>query len=182
MKDAWRTKSWNEKFTLWFKPTGYRPADVAIKYPVYKIEDVYNFEKYETRTSPFLNTWCWIQLIMLLLFLSYLFGNIASINQLNTAYIFWYGGFIFLSVYALTELMDRNPYAIVWEFIRCVTAISFLVIQKDWFGASTYFNPTLYILAGYFIISLLVTFLLATRHFKEDRQLQNLQMDFTQRR
>jgi hypothetical protein len=24
--------------------TGYRPADVAIKYPVYKIEDVYHFD------------------------------------------------------------------------------------------------------------------------------------------
>ena len=70
MKDAWRTNSWKEKCTLWFKPTGYRPADVAEKFPVYKIEDVYNFEKYDTRTSPLLKTWCWIQLIAILLFIT----------------------------------------------------------------------------------------------------------------
>lgn len=43
-KDAWRTKNWKDKLALWFKPTGYRPADVAAKYPVYKIEDVYHFK------------------------------------------------------------------------------------------------------------------------------------------
>ncbi len=52
IKDAWRTKNWKDKFTLWFKHTGYRPADVTTKYPVYKIEDVYHFNKYDTKTSP----------------------------------------------------------------------------------------------------------------------------------
>ena len=31
--DAWHTKDWKAKFTLWFRPTGWRPADVAKKYP-----------------------------------------------------------------------------------------------------------------------------------------------------
>ncbi|MEI9910933.1 MAG: hypothetical protein WDO71_15435 [Bacteroidota bacterium] len=95
IKDAWRTSNWKEKFTLWFRHTGYRPSDVAAKYPVYKIEDVYHFEKYNTKTSAALNVWSWIQLVMILLFVSYLFGNIAVINQLDKSYIFWYGGFIF---------------------------------------------------------------------------------------
>ena len=95
IKDAWRTNSWKDKFTLWFKPTGYRPADVAEKYPVYKIDDVYHFEKYDTQTSTALNAWSWIQLLMILFFISYMFGNIALINSLDTNYIFWYGGFLF---------------------------------------------------------------------------------------
>ncbi len=33
-KDAWRTKSWKDKWLVWWKPTGWRPADVAQKYPV----------------------------------------------------------------------------------------------------------------------------------------------------
>jgi hypothetical protein len=41
-------------------------------------------------------------------FYQLLFGNIALINSLDKSYIFWYGGFIFLSVYALTDLMDRK--------------------------------------------------------------------------
>ncbi|MBK5270602.1 MAG: sterol desaturase family protein, partial [Bacteroidia bacterium] len=35
IKDAWRTKSWKDKIRLWIMPTGWRPADVAEKYPVY---------------------------------------------------------------------------------------------------------------------------------------------------
>lgn len=169
IKDAWRTNSWKEKFTLWFKPTGYRPADVAERYPVYKIEDVYHFEKYETRTSPIFNSWTWIQLLMILLFTSYLFGNIALINRLDAGYIFWYGGFLFLSVYALTDLMDRNNSAAVWEIIRSGLGLYFIYRQNDWFGASNYFSQAAYLLAGYFILSIAVTCWFVIVHRKEDQ-------------
>lgn len=169
MKDAWRTNSWKEKFTLWFRRTGYRPKDVEEKYPVHKIDDVYHFEKYETRSSFALNTWSWVQLMMILTFVAYLFGNIAIINALDSSYIFWYGGFIFLSVYALTELMDRNPYAAVWEGIRSGMGLAFLFIQNDWFGANGYFSVISYILMGYFILSIILTSWFAYKHTKEDK-------------
>ena len=168
IKDAWRTNNWKDKFTLWFKPTGYRPADVAEKYPVYKIEDVYHFEKYDTKTSAALNAWSWIQLLMILLFISYFFGNIALINSIDKLYIFWYGGFIILSVYALTELMDRNPWAIFWEAARSGLGLAFLLRQNDWFGSSAYLSPAIYILSSYFILSLIVTGWFVMKHKKED--------------
>ena len=95
MKDAWRTQSWKERFTLWFKPTGYRPADVAEKYPLYKIEDVYNFNKYAPKASPALQVWSGIQIIFVLLFISYLFGNIASINKMNAKLYLFIWCFLF---------------------------------------------------------------------------------------
>ena len=33
IQDAWYTQSWKDKLTLWWMPTGYRPADVAEKFP-----------------------------------------------------------------------------------------------------------------------------------------------------
>ncbi|WP_444883207.1 sterol desaturase family protein [Microbulbifer sp. PSTR4-B] len=33
-QDAWYTKNWWDKFTLWFRPTGYRPADAEAAMPV----------------------------------------------------------------------------------------------------------------------------------------------------
>lgn len=171
IKDAWRTNSWKDKFTLWFKPTGYRPADVAEKYPVHKIEDVYNFEKYETRTSPLFNTWCWVQLLFLLLAIAYLFGNIAYINSLDGGYIYWYGVFVFLSVYALTDLMDRNRTAIAWEILRSGLGLYFLWEQGDWFGAENYYTAVRYFLASYFIVSILATAWFAIKHNIEDRSL-----------
>jgi sterol desaturase/sphingolipid hydroxylase (fatty acid hydroxylase superfamily) len=157
INEAWRTKSWKDKFTLWFRHTGYRPADVAEKYPVYKITDVYNFEKYDTRTSPSFNTWTWIQLLMILLFTSYLFGNIALINGLDKYFIIWYGGFLFLSVYALTDLMDRNSSAIIFEALRCGLGLYFIFSQRDWFGSIDYYKPLVYIIGIYFFLSLILT-------------------------
>jgi alkylglycerol monooxygenase len=168
-KDAWRTNNWKDKFMLWFKPTGYRPADVAEKYPVYKIEDVYNFEKYETRTSPLFNAWCWVQLLMLLLTIAYLFGNIAYINSLDGGYIYWYGVFVFLSVYALTDLMDRNRSAIAWEILRSGLGLYFLWDQGDWFGGSYWINIKNLALS-YFFISISVTLFFTERHRKEKIQ------------
>jgi sterol desaturase/sphingolipid hydroxylase (fatty acid hydroxylase superfamily) len=169
LKDAWRTSNWKDKFTLWFRPTGYRPEDVAAKYPVYKIADVYHFDKYETRTSVVFNTWAWAQLLISLLYTSYMFGNIASINAMDTSYIFWYGGFIFLSVYALTDLMDRNPSAILWEILRSGLGLFFLYSQNDWFGVSAYSPVIKYVIAAYFIVSILVTGYFVIAHRKEDQ-------------
>jgi alkylglycerol monooxygenase len=170
-KDAWRTKNWKEKFGLWFKPTGYRPADVAAKYPVYKIEDVYNFNKYAPKASFALKVWSWIQIVFVLLFISYLFGNIALINKTDARYIYLYGAFVFLSVYAYTELMDRNPIAIFWEALKNAYALTIIFYFGDWFGASQLFSWLNYLLIAYFITATIVTAWFAYVHYKEDRQL-----------
>lgn len=154
IKDALRTKSFIDKIRIWFMPTGWRPADVAAKYPVNKIEDVYNFTKYNTpETKPML-IWCWVQMIILLLFVSYLFGNIAFIG--NPAF-FLYGAFIFLFVYALTELMDGGRLTMLWECIKCAAGIAVIFIFNDWFGVNRYWQGMNYVLLEYFVISFFVT-------------------------
>jgi alkylglycerol monooxygenase len=170
IKDAWLTKSWNDKFRIWMMPTGWRPADVAEKYPVHKINDVYNMQKFDTKASTSLHVWSWVQITMTLLFISYLFGNIASINALNAYYIYIYGLFIFLSVYAYTDLMDRNKYAIVWEVIKNSLGIAILLQTGDWFGAAA-FSPVLkYIVGAYFLLSTMVTLWFVMKHAKEDER------------
>jgi alkylglycerol monooxygenase len=171
MKDAWHTKSWKEKFTLWFKPTGYRPADVAQKYPVYKLEDVYQFNKYAPKASLGLQVWSWIQISLALLFISYLFGNIAAINKLDAGFIYMYAAFLFLSVYAFTELMDRNPYAILWEVLKNIYALGIIYYYGDWFGASQFISWINYVLIAYFISATVVAGWFAYIHYKEDGQL-----------
>ena len=171
IKDAWRTKIWREKFTLWFKPTGYRPADVAEKYPVYKIEDVYQFNKYAPIASAGLQVWSWVQITLTLVFISYLFGNIAAINAMNSGFIYAYGAFIFLTVYAYTELMDRNPYAIFWEAAKNIYALAIIFHYGSWFGASQFFPWIDYVLITYFITATVVSGWFTYNHYKQDRQL-----------
>ncbi len=149
-KDAWHTKSWKDKLRVWMMPLGWRPADVIEKYPVEKIEDVYHFEKYDTPAPKGMIVYLWIQLFCLLLLVSYLFGNVANIGLPNMMY---YGLFIFAQVYALTEFMDRNPKAIIYETLKNMICVGGILYYGGWFGLENYFSASGYILMGYFVIS-----------------------------
>jgi hypothetical protein len=155
IQDAWRAQSWNDKFRIWLMPTGWRPKDVEEKYPVFKIEDPYHFDKYEPVVPTSLRSWSWFQILICLLLISYLFGYIA---QIGSPGIFLYGLFIFLMVYAYTELMDNHRDALYWEVAKNLLGLFILYYQWDWFGLSTLgtFLPVL--LAVYFIGSTLVVY------------------------
>lgn len=160
-KDAWRTSNFNDKFRIWLMPTGWRPADVAEKYPVYKINDVYHFEKYDTPASKPQLIWYWIQIVLTLFFISYLFGNIAYINSQNPFYIYIYGLFVFLSVYAYTDLMDRNKHAWIFETIKNLFGAAILLYIGDWFGSSKWSLGINYVLFAYFVAATIITFYLS---------------------
>jgi len=159
IKDAWRTKNWLDKFRIWFMPLGWRPKDVAEKYPVYKIEDVYDFEKYDTPASKGMKAYLWAQLICMLLLVSYLFANVAMIKQIGIEYLFIYGGFIFIQVYALTEFMDRSKYAWLLEAIKNIACITFIIQSGAWFGSNAISSMIAPVLIGYFVLSTIVVYL-----------------------
>lgn len=163
--DAFRAKNWKDKFRIWFMPTGWRPDDVAEKYPVYKIDDVYNFQKYRTACSSLFLAWSWIQLIALLLFISYLFGNLARIGSPQ---MYYYGAFVFIYVYAFTEMLDRNKYAFAWEILKAVCGVALVYWNGDWFGASAYVSWSTYAIVAFFIISAFVSSLFTVRQIPRE--------------
>lgn len=123
--DCWHTASWKDKCRIWFMPTGWRPADVEARWPVHTIQDVVHQQKYTTEIPRLFLGWCWFQLIVLLLLISFLFARLSSIG---TPLIYGYGLFIFLFVYALTELMDRNRWSFLYEILKLVSL--YWVIQS----------------------------------------------------
>lgn len=163
-KDAWRAQSWKDKFLIWIKPTGWRPADVEAKYPVEKINDPYHFEKYNPNVSIGVQIWVWVQLAALLLMLSYFFGNIATIGLPS---IFIYGGFVFLTIYSYTDLMDKNALAPIFDWIKNIAGLSILYFTGDWFGASASFPWVIPVLAVYFIVSGIITSSLSWQQTQE---------------
>ncbi|WP_373514711.1 sterol desaturase family protein [Persicitalea sp.] len=150
VQDAWRTRSWYDKARIWFMPTGWRPADVPERYPVKKIEDVYNFEKYAPAASPTLIAWTWIQFAFTFLLIFTLFSNLMQIGLPNAILC---GAFIFLGIYAYTELMDRNPQAWLWETARNVLGMGILFYMGNWFGVETPGSWLSYLLGSYFVLA-----------------------------
>lgn len=172
IKDAWRAENWKDKLTIWFKPTGWRPENFDEKYPVNKIENVFDFEKYGTQNSQKLIYWSVTQILITLLFVSYLFDNIAKIGLPN---IFVYGFFILITIYSNSELMDKSKYATVWEGFRFITAILIISFHGDWFGLNDVFFASNYIILVYLSISFLTTLYFIKIDFKPyQNQLINL--------
>ena len=137
-------------------PTGWRPEDVAEKYPIPKIEDVYHFEKYNTSASGILTSFIIAKLLLLLVFISYLFANIANIGSPG---MYVYGLFIFLYVYAFTEMMDKNKYAAIWETGMALLGTSIVIKTGDWFGVATSYYPIIpYLIIFILLASALFSF------------------------
>lgn len=166
MKDAWYAKNWKDKLKVFYAPTGWRPEDVIEKFPVHKIDDPYKFEKYDKPGSTGLTVWAWMQVLMLLLFVSYLFGNIATIGSPN---IFIYGGFIFLFVYAFTDMMDKNRSAIGWELAKNIFGFAAIIYIGDWFGSDQFSPAIKYFIEGYFVLSTVFAGWLVYQHTKEEK-------------
>lgn len=164
--DAWRTNSWKDKITIWFKPTGWRPNGFEEKYPVHKIKDAFNFNKYDGGNNKALMYWSVVQMLITLVFIGYLFNNIATIGLPK---IFIYGFFIFITVYSYTELMDMNKYAILWETIRLFFGIAVIFYFGDWFGLNSILPSGNYVVLSYFIISFLLNFYFMQFQFKNNK-------------
>lgn len=164
--DAWRAENWKDKCTIWFKPTGWRPENFEEKYPVYKITNVYDFNKYGTQHSNKLMYWSLFQASITLLFISYLYSSIAIIGIPN---VFLFGAFIFITVYSYTELMDTRKFSLLWESIRFLFGITLILYFGDWFGMNQWFPFANYIIIGYLTLSLLVNIYFVSVNFEKEK-------------
>lgn len=154
LQDAWRTKNWKHKFLLWFKPTGWRPPDVAEKYPVRIVEDFEHFRKFDNHPSTALVYWSWFQLTTTLLLMFYMFNQIANI-PFNLLLL--YGLFLFVSVYSYTTLLDKSKWALLTELIRAAFGWFLITIQEGWFGIDQLLPGGTWVVAAYLAFSLMIT-------------------------
>jgi alkylglycerol monooxygenase len=103
-----------------------------------------------------------------LLLITYMYNSIANIGLPN---VFIYGAFIFLTVYSYTELMDTRKISLLWEAIRFFVGIAIVAYLGDWFGMNTLFPFASYIIIGYLVLSLLVTFYFVNTNFDTEKSI-----------
>jgi drug/metabolite transporter (DMT)-like permease len=151
VQDAWRTRNWWDKLRIWFMPTGWRPSDVAEKYPISKIEDVYNFKKYHPEASNALKAYSIFQLLFSTGLMLFMFYNYTEIGFNN---LLLYGAFVFAGIYGYTTLMDRRTYALWIEVFRGVFGLAFIFSRGDWFGINAYAKWGSLLVGLYFLITI----------------------------
>ncbi|MDI9356392.1 MAG: sterol desaturase family protein [Chitinophagaceae bacterium] len=150
IQDAIRTDSMRDKIRIWFMPTGWRPEDVKEKYPIQKIENVFQQEKYNPTQQRGLMYWTFFQFLGTIFFILYFFSCIGSINIIQ---MYGYGLFIFLHIYAYTELMDDKKDAILFEILKSMYGLFLFYYYDSWFGLFAISNIAAMSVLFYFIIS-----------------------------
>lgn len=154
IQDAWRAESWSDKFTIWFKPTGWRPDGFEEKYPVAKISDPYNFNKYKTEFSLNARIWIWFQFIITLGFLTTMF---YYFGKFDLSGLMVYGLFVALNIYAYTELMDKNPDFLLFEIAKNLFGMAVILFTNFWMPIFEIVPILEIIFLAYMIISSIVS-------------------------
>ena len=140
MQDAWFTQSWKDKLTLWWMPTGYRPADVAEKFPRKKINTQMPIEKYNSEMSFLLKGWALFQWLCITFLLLFFLANYESFSAIQ-ALIF--GGIILISIFGFTSMMDGYQWSYNFELGRNLIGLIFFLIpiQSNFYMSNL---PTLF--------------------------------------
>ncbi len=152
IQDAWRTQNFWDKLKIWFMPTGWRPADVAQKYPRRIIEDVYHFKRYETPASAALKAYAIFQMLITLILLLFMFYNYSNIGFDG---LLLFGAYVFIGIYGYTTLMDRNKSAVWIEVFRGIAGIWLIWSTGDWFGIETMWTGGSLMVGLYFLITMM---------------------------
>lgn len=161
IKDAYRTEDWSAKFKIWLMPTGWRPADVILKYPVEKIDDPYSQQKYYVNLNLKLELWVWLEFIITIS-LMLLFFN--SLGKIAPHLIIWIGSFLFISIFSFTSLMDKSRLAIYSSFIGSIIGIII-----------TYYTLSLNSLLAMPLILFLILNPIITTTLLQNKQIKNTQ-------
>ena len=128
IQDAWHTRSWRDKLTLWWKPTGYRPEDVTLKYPRMKISTKFPFEKYNPEMSFFKKAWALFQWFCITSMLFFLLSNYESFSSTQAILM---GGLIMISIFGFTSLMDGYAWSYNFELVRNILGLLFFCLPNQ---------------------------------------------------
>jgi len=152
IQDAFYAERIWDKIRIWFMPTGWRPEDVAIKYPIYTIEDPSRVEKYDTNISTPFIIWSFIQLNIAVTLMFHFF---TVIPQHTMAMNYCYAALLMVHIFSFTSAMDRKRYSIGVELLKMLMGFSLLYRQDFfWFGLDGVY---IYSLMIYLIISVIMT-------------------------
>jgi alkylglycerol monooxygenase len=151
-RDSWHTARWRDKLRVWIARTGWRPADVAARYPRDKT-DLSHFDKYDPQVPAAVSVYGLFQLVAV----------IALLSFMQRAELSYWGGFalwaMLLATTAVTALwLEGRPtrYLVRWEWLRLGAWAVLLAV--GWHG-----DVAAWVLAagvGYLVLNLTVLSLL----------------------
>ena len=157
-RDAARADSWWDKLRIWFMRTGWRPADVAERYPLAK-PDLTRFSKFEVPLGLGQKWYAGLQFVLYVVAGTWLLG-IGSEASLTGLWLAW--AWMAFGLYVLGVWLENRPWARPLELVRLLANWPAL-----WAGAALGLLPMgssgWWLLALYSLVSLAALFGLPRR-------------------
>tara|TARA_B100000029_G_scaffold209768_2_gene207590 strand:- start:158 stop:1417 length:1260 start_codon:yes stop_codon:yes gene_type:complete len=159
IKDAWRSEKFTDKLKIWFMPTGWRPADIKLKFPLQEVGDPYQQVKYKTNNSKLLINWSWMQHVIAGILMFHFF-TLISVQDMFLNY--FYAAFLIIHIFSFTATMDNSKYAVLAESLKIVLGFSFIYLNNlSWFnldgvlvmGICTYLIISFILTCNFYLIS-----------------------------
>jgi alkylglycerol monooxygenase len=147
LKDCWHAKRWQDKLLIWFKRTGWRPADVEQNYPLSKV-DLTQFRKFDIQLSLMNKFYSLLQYSLVVFVGLLLIMNVANFTLTEQILIVL---FVFYGSISAGLIMENNPLAIYLEWAKYSLILIILMVYTlpEWIelilGISILINGTLLI-------------------------------------
>jgi alkylglycerol monooxygenase len=113
-KDCWHAKRWQDKLLIWFKRTGWRPADVEQNYPLSKV-DLTQFRKFDIPLSSTNRLYSLLQYSLIVFMGLLLIMNVANFTlteQILGAF------FVLYSSISAGLVLENSPLAMHLEWAK----------------------------------------------------------------
>jgi hypothetical protein len=130
-KDSWHAHSWWDKVRVWFMNPGWRPVDVAARFPKRPYDPRVDFAKFDPPRNTLLSAYGLIQFVALVAANSQF---LALLPKQSAALTSAYFGFILGSLVCLGGVLENRREFLYAEAVR-VTATTLAVLAAGtWFG------------------------------------------------
>ncbi len=152
-RDARRAESWWDRLRIWFMPTGWRPADVAARYPQAK-PDLSQFVKFEVPLSHGQQAYAAAQFSLYVLAGT---GLLALVTELSTAALLLGLAWMAVGLYVIGTWLENRPAARRLELLRLALNLPavWLALQLGLLPAQPLLWP---LLLGYSLLSLVALY------------------------
>jgi sterol desaturase/sphingolipid hydroxylase (fatty acid hydroxylase superfamily) len=127
--DAWHARRWRDKLALWIKPPGWRPIDVAERFP--KPPFVISTVRYEPPLSKAMTLYVLVQFALLLGMATQFLGMAGKVGL---AELLAYAAYLTASLWVLGGLMESQRWASVFELARTLLTAIVPLVWGQWFG------------------------------------------------
>jgi alkylglycerol monooxygenase len=127
--DAWRARRWRDKVWIWFAKPGWRPADVAARWPAAPFDITH--PRYSPSLSRAEQIYCMVQFTMILLVTTHFLAVVVKMPlPMQLAYALWIGS----GLWIIGGLLERRPMYLVLEALRLAGTAAGVYLSGAWFG------------------------------------------------